>query len=119
MTAEEIEILTRRLTPRPQSINFRDGAEFLLKDGCPVTVEVTVKTGIRQKLTALCKQYWNIAPELTVKESAAAKKCKPEAYQIDISAEQLNITAKNWQGVANAFKTLRQLAEAIRVFIFR
>ena len=114
MTADEIEILTRRLTPRPQSIDFRDGAEFLLKDDCPITVEVTVKTGIRQKLTALCKQYWNIVPELTVKESAAAKKCKPEAYQIDISAEQLNITAKDWQGVANAFKTLRQLAEAIR-----
>ena len=68
MTSGEIETLTRRLIPRPRSIDFTDGAEYLLKDECPITIEVSAKTGIRQKVLALCKQYWNIKPVLTLNE---------------------------------------------------
>ena len=114
MTSGEVETLTRRLIPRPRLIDFTDGAEYLLKDGCPITIEVSAKTGIRQKVLALCKQYWNIKPVLTLKESAAAKKIEPEAYHLNITEKQLKVTASDLRGVAHAFKTLRQLAEAIR-----
>ena len=114
MNSNEIEILTRRMIPRPRSIVFSGGTEYLLKDNCPVTVEVSAKNGIRQKVLAICRQYWNVKPVLTLNESTAAKKYEPEAYQLNITENLLKVTARDWRGVAHAFKTLRQLAEAIR-----
>ena len=46
MNTNEIEILTRRMIPRPESIKFSDGNVFTLKSQSPVTVEVSDKTGI-------------------------------------------------------------------------
>lgn len=114
MNSNEIEILTRRLIPRPRSIRFSDGEVYVLKQKSPITVEVADKTGIRQKTLDVCKLYWNIKPVLKLSESAAAEKCGPEAYQLSITEKQLKITARDWRGAANAFKTLRQLAEAVR-----
>ena len=65
-------------------------------------------------MLAICRQYWNVKPVLTLNESTAAKKYEPEAYQLNITENLLKVTARDWRGVAHAFKTLRQLAEAIR-----
>ena len=40
MTEREIKILTDRLIPRPQKIEFRDGNEFLICDNCMVTLKL-------------------------------------------------------------------------------
>ena len=101
MTSNEIEILTRRLIPRPRSIRFSDGEVYVLKQKSPITVEVADKTGIRQKALDVCKLYWNIKPVLTLSESAAAEKCGPEAYQLSITEKQLKITARDWRGASD------------------
>ena len=114
MNPSESKILRRRLIPEPVSALFTDGAPYLLNDQCSITLSVSCKKDLRKKVEALCQQYWNILPKITQKESSAAKKCEPEGYQLNISEKTLSVTARDWKGVSHAFKTLRQLAEAVR-----
>ena len=114
MDSREIKILSSRLVPAPRECTFKDGPEYLLQNQCKITVNVADLTDIEEKVYALCKQYWNIQPALTLKKNASAAKFKPDAYQIKITEKQLTVTAEALTGVMNAFKTLRQLAEVQR-----
>lgn len=114
MNFPESKVLRRRLIPEPVSTVFSEGSPYLLQNQCAITISVSGKKDLRKKVEALCQQYWNILPKITQKESSAAKKCEPEGYQLNISAKTLSVTARDWKGISHAFKTLRQLAEAVR-----
>ena len=40
MDANETRILTDRLIPRPRSIRFEDGENYLVQDGCQVVLNL-------------------------------------------------------------------------------
>ena len=112
MDSHEIKILTERLIPVPQEISFRDGAEYLLQDGCRMILNLDGTARPVARAQQLAEDYWKIFPSITV--CAAEKKLGPEAYQLEITETELTITADDEAGMLNAFKTLRQLAEVQR-----
>lgn len=112
MDSHEIKILTERLIPVPQEISFRDGAEYLLQDGCRMILNLDGSARPVARAQQLAEDYWKIFPSITV--CAAEKKLGPEAYQLEITETELTITADDEAGMLNAFKTLRQLAEVQR-----
>lgn len=114
MNEREIKILTDRLIPVPQELEFKEGNEYILKNNCRVTVTICDYSDVEKTVTEWFKLFWGITPDLTVKGRLLAKSDALESYTIDVSEEELCIDASGLTGVMNALKTLRQLAEAER-----
>ena len=114
MEEREIKILIDRLIPVPREIEWRDEPEYILQDGSSFEVSVADTYGVEEKVLAWSKLFWNITPAVTVKESCAAGKIHPDGYELDITSSKVKITALGVNGVMNAMKTLRQLAEVQR-----
>ena len=108
--AEEA-LYTSRLIPVPRQIDFADGEDFELKNGCPISLALFESEEVLAKAERFARRYWDIAPKFTVTKDPAAEKLGPEAYEISITKERVSITSRGMNGFMNAFKTLRQLAE--------
>ncbi len=114
MTEREIKILTDRLIPRPQKIEFRDGNEFLICDSCMVTLKLQRDAGNCAALAGkLFSAYWQSVPEIRLETLPETLNCD-ESYKINISENILEISANGKTALLNAMKTLRQLAEVQR-----
>ena len=112
MNEREIKILTERLIPVPQNITFADGADYIINNGCPVTLKAMETDGITEKAAEIFKSYWNVVPAITLRNEAWDK--DEEAYTIDVTAHRMEICFAGLKGFLNAMKTLRQLAEVQR-----
>ncbi len=114
MTEREVNILCDRLIPRPQKINFRDGAEYILCDNCMVTVNVRHDGEQCAELAGkLFASYWQCVPEVRIGSLPEALN-NGESYEVKISENVLEISGNGTAAVFNAMKTLRQLAEVQR-----
>ncbi len=114
MNEREIKILTDRLIPVPQQLEFKDGAEYLLKDNCRVSVTICDFSGVETTVKEWFKLFWGITPDLSVKGRLLQKDDALESYTIEVTEDEIRINASGRTGVMNALNTLRQLAEAER-----
>ena len=114
MEEHEIKILAERLIPPPKSVRFDDGAEFRLADGCRFVLRVAERDGVREKAERLCRKYWGVDAAVTVETAEDQMARQIDAYSVAVDAEKAVVTARGKTGVHNAFRTLRQLAEAER-----
>lgn len=114
MNEQEEKILAERLIPPPRSARFYDGAEFRLADGCRIVLRVAEFEGVREKAEQLCRRYWNVAAAVTVEATDDQADRGADDYSLRVDAGKLTVAARGPTGVHNAFKTLRQLAEAER-----
>ena len=114
MEEREAKILAERLIPPPRSARFYDGAEFRLRDGCRIVLRVAEGEGVREMAEKLCRQYWNVAATVTVEALDASERRGKDDYALRVDPETVIVAARGGIGVRNAFKTLRQLAEAGR-----
>ena len=114
MNEREIKILTDRLIPVPREITFSDGAEYLIENNCTVKVCVEDVYGVEEKIKEWSALFWDVVPQVTVSVCATAGKGNPDAYTAEVTQERIALTASGLNGVMNAMKTLRQLAEVQR-----
>lgn len=114
MNEREIKILTDRLIPVPQELDFRDGNDYILKDGCQLRITAADTSGIEEKALAWFKLFWGVTPAVELVPRSMKEKEGLEAYSIEVTEEKITIDCSCLTGAMNAFKTLRQLAEARR-----
>ena len=114
MTEREKKILTDRLIPVPQKIEFRDGADYIISNGCLVKIFVANDAGCRELADRHFRSYWQTIPEIVVCPDDYTPLDNEESYGIEINEKELKISAASSTGVFNAMKTLRQLAEVQR-----
>ncbi len=114
MTEREKKILTDRLIPVPQKIEFTDGADYIISDGCPVKIFAANDAGCGELVEKLFRSYWQTTPEIIIYPEDHTPSSNDESYRIEIDEEELRISAASYSGVFNAMKTLRQLAEVQR-----
>ena len=114
MNDRDVEILKGRLIPVPKHVEFGDGGEFRLRDGCRIVLRVGETSGVAELTDSLCRRYWNVAAEPVVEAAPETQSFAVDAYKIGITETELSVAARGLTGVANAFKTLRQLAEVER-----
>ena len=113
MTDRELSLLRSRLAPLPQNISFHDGEEYRLADGCQFELVLPENVAGGEKiLTDIAQKYWHITPIITT--AAGGGDLHKEGYTLKITADKALITASTADGVRNALKTLRQLAEPAR-----
>ena len=112
MNEREKKILADRLIPVPRKIDFCDGELFLLTEKCPVRITASSEQEkIEAEVPELFRRFWGVTPELDlVWESLPAQEF-PGGYAVKIRSGLLEIEAEAFEGVLNAMKTLRQLAE--------
>lgn len=108
---KEVELYKSRLIPVPQKIEFNEGMDFALKEGSPISLNLFETEGAEAKAIRLARRYWELSPKFTVKKDEAASELGRDAYEVTITPEMVGITARGMDGLMNAFKTLRQLAE--------
>ena len=108
-------IMDERLAPKPVSTAYFEGL-YNLADKSAVTVETPAKLTDAQKSVILktFKDYWKLSPNVVFTESDSATAIKREGYNLDIAPQGLKISAKDFEGVRHALKTVRQLAEVGR-----
>ena len=115
MNEREKKILTDRLIPVPRKIDFRDGEPFPLTEKCPVRIAVSSgQEKIGEKVPELFRSFWGVTPELRLAQESVPAQAFPGSYAVKIRSDLLEIEAEAFDGVLNAMKTLRQLAEVTR-----
>ena len=102
------ELLRQRLIPEPRIADFRDGAPFVLENGCRVELSLPASG---EECRRLFQAFWRTEPEIAAGPVAAVA---PEGYDVDITAERLRISVSDPAGLRHALATLRQLAEPER-----
>lgn len=114
MTEREKKIITDRLIPVPQHIEFQDGNDYIIADGCRVKLTLPDDSGCRELVERLFKSYWKTIPEISIYPEDYTPLQNDESYKIVIDENELIISAASYSGLFNAMKTLRQLAEVQR-----
>ena len=112
MDEGERTILKSRLIPIPKEIQFQDGAEYLIQNGCPLRLMLARAEGCQEKAMTLFKAYWNVSPEISLE--GLDVQLAEEGYEVEVTERLLSIKALGLKGLFNAMKTLRQLAEVQR-----
>ena len=112
MNEREIKILTERLIPVPEKITFSDGDDYILKNGCQVRINAAQTVGIAEKAEALFKAYWNAMPVINLVQTEWNGHA--EGYSVEVKPDCMEIGCSGMDGMMNAMKTLRQLAEVQR-----
>ena len=64
MTEREKKIITDRLIPVPQHIEFQDGNDYIIADGCRVKLTLPDDSGCRELVERLFKSYWKTISEV-------------------------------------------------------
>ena len=94
----------RFLVPRPQEVNIGEGFHLLSDDSIFCAPEK-----FRNAAAAFARNFWKISPRF---EPLAEDTIADGRYQVEIYAEKLIFHVNNEHDLSNAFKTLRQWAEA-------
>ena len=117
MDARERWIILKKLIPTPSKIDFRDGSDFILSDGCKIRLSFSGSRSEEKKAEKIIlkafSDFWKRTPNLSVNASKKGG-CGQEGYKIDISKTLISVSADTVDGIRNAMKTLRQLAEPVR-----
>lgn len=109
MAYTEHEILMARLNPRPCSLELTGDAVFRLESAAKFVIRTATQV---EGLEKIFRIFWDCAPAITYEVAPCSR--KSGAYHIEITETEVAISAPDRDGVLNALKTLRQLAEAER-----
>ena len=102
-----------RVIPAPRRIECVAGGMFKLTDGCHISVISPLTAAeLSAVLHDTCNAYWKIKP--TFSFQAGGDGGVEDGYRLQVTAESCEIVASGLNGIRNAFKTLRQLAESER-----
>lgn len=102
-----------RIIPAPQKIECLDGGMFRLADECKIKVVSPLPSQlIEDTIIASCKSYWQMTPCISV--IAGGYDLKADGYNLLINENLCEIQSSCINGIHNAMKTLRQLAESER-----
>ncbi|MFA7173236.1 MAG: family 20 glycosylhydrolase [Kiritimatiellia bacterium] len=115
MDKDEAQIIKARMIPYPQNVLITDGPVVVMDKRLAVKVTLKDELGTLDKqIRELYKSYFGVKPNLTVKRDTSINISK-DGYQFNCSKQSgLSIEASDVNGVLNALKTLRQLAEPER-----
>lgn len=108
------ELLKKRLLPIPRKIEFFDGENYHIKNGCQV--ELIAPAGTEKLVSSTFRDYWKMEPQITYQ--AGGDGIKAEGYSLSVNEARIRIEASDVAGVRNALKTLRQLAETERGVLY-
>ncbi len=93
----------RFLVPRPRQVEVADNFHLLTENSIFAAPEE-----FRQTVLETAEKFWGIVPEFkTVEKSADA-----DRYSVKITEQEVSFNVASRSGLLNAFKTLRQWAEA-------
>lgn len=107
------KFVTSRVIPVPSRIECASGGMFKLADGCPITViSPLAETTLTAILQDTCNAYWKVKPSFSFQSGGDG--VVEDGYRLKVTAENCEIVASDLNGVRNAFKTMRQLAESER-----
>ena len=101
----------KRLAPRPQKFEFFKGF-YDIKNGCAVEISMpSADESAKEFAKESFKKFWNADALISLKADPSAADIKAEGYKISASDALLKISAPDSDGLHNALKTLRQLAD--------
>ena len=107
------KFVVSRVIPAPRRIECTAGGMFKLADGCPITVISPLKEAeLSAALHDTCNAYWKLKPAFSFQ--AGGDGLAEDGYRLQVTAENCEIVASSLNGIRNAFKTMRQLAESER-----
>ena len=114
MTEKETDILKNRLIPVPQNCRFFDGTPFVIKNASRfiVTCGTEEDPALIADIDRIITLYWGIHANISLQ--CCKTDLGKDAYILKVAQDAVNITADSREGVLNALKTLRQLAEQER-----
>ena len=110
----EQSIIKSKMVPYPDKIIFT-GGNLRLEKATNIVVCFLNGNNINKKdITDLIKAYWNIEINVIFKKTNNIDIQSNDGYEIEINNKQIIITSRNFNGVLNSFRTLRQLGEVQR-----
>lgn len=109
MSYTEHEILTARVNPQP--VDFRLDGDAVCRLDNSVDFMIAAPEPV-DGLEKIIRLFWNITP--SIRYSAEENSRRKGAYSLTVKEDQIRISAPDREGVLNALKTLRQLAEEER-----
>lgn len=109
MSYTEHEILMTRMNPRPLRFELNGDKICRLDSTANFVISTPEKPEGIEKLIRL---FWDCAPAIRYEVAPCPR--RSGAYQVEIGENTVTITAPDRDGVLNALKTLRQLAEEER-----
>jgi len=112
---KDTAVLKTRMIPQPKTVTFAAGAEVIIDRNLKVkALTGTGKTEDAKCIAALFKTYWQCSPKITVEKNPQAANMTPDGYNLNASEGTMTITAADFNGIRNALRTIRQIAEAQR-----
>ena len=117
MEEREKRILLKSLVPVPREISFEDAPDFVIREKAPLLLRFGGKKELLPAAEKMVldsfKAFWNRTVKIKIE---TAKKGIPvkEGYSITVEKSLLTISFSTLEGLRNALKTLRQLAEPVR-----
>lgn len=115
MTDNEQAILKSRLAPSPHDIKFPSEDVLALKDQGPVQLITTDGDDeYRGLVLTLFQRYWGVTPRVDIAVNTAACGLRRGGYEVKVDGNAVAIRASEGNGVKNALRTMRQLAEPRR-----
>ncbi len=114
MTEKEMTILKKRLIPVPKKCIFFDDAPFCIKENCLFILSCgTVQDPeLIDNADRIISLYWRIHARIVWQAETGT--WGKDAYAMKVTTDAVTISADSREGVLNALKTLRQLAEQER-----
>ena len=115
LNADEAKIIKSRMIPCPQKVELRDGPIVVMDEELAVNITMKAEAGsFATRIANLYKEYFGVKSEMTFRSDPSIDIPK-DGYKFHSSKESgLDISASDENGVLNALKTLRQLAEPER-----
>ena len=108
--SQERDILFARMNPQPVSFELISDGICRLDDAAKIVIATPEE--IRSPASVI-RKFWNCSPEIRFEKAASCSNVSG-AYDITVDENGICITAPDNNGVLNALKTLRQLAEEER-----
>ena len=107
------KFIAARVVPPPQSIVVKDEAFYKLADKCRLQVASPLAPETGAKIVRdFFQACWNVVPEL--QWSNGGENLSPAAYSLKTTQTLCEIATGDADGLRNALKSLRQLAESER-----
>ncbi len=112
--AKTERIVSERLCPQPKSVSFFKG-DYFLRDDSTISISTALPLcDSVDRLKDVAKLYWGFVPKFKCSSNAKLENFKDEEYAINIGKNGISVAGKNLSSLLQAFKTMRQMAEAER-----
>ncbi|MDD4871525.1 MAG: family 20 glycosylhydrolase [Kiritimatiellae bacterium] len=113
--AKDTVVLKTRMIPQPQAVKFMAGPEVVIDGNLKVAVSVSAEqAGDAKRIGGLFKTFWQCCPVITLQKDPQLAGMIPDGYTLNASQGTITIKSADFNGVRNALRTIRQIAESQR-----